>query len=143
MGDMDTAGFVPVGEWALLQPWMAFELVHSGLDFGVLDESFHFGFGEVGDADDFCFAGWDELFHCSPCLKRLVSFLNQVRGKDGATYIKPVSVLYDDISVRVFGKKLRVSLPGHGPMNHEHVHVVQTQFIERVLKRTGNIVGVV
>lgn len=56
MCDVDALGLVPVGEGALLQPWVAFELVHGGRDGGVLKETFHFGFAEVGDADGFYFA---------------------------------------------------------------------------------------
>lgn len=68
MRDMDALGLVPVGKGALLQPRVAFELVHGGLDSGVLDETFDFGFAEVGDADGFYFAGGDEFFHCLVCL---------------------------------------------------------------------------
>lgn len=81
MCDMNTLGLVPVSKSALLQPWVTLELVHGGLDGGVLNQTFHFGFAEVGDADCFYFAGGDELFHCFVCLG-CISFI-WVKKKDG------------------------------------------------------------
>lgn len=41
MGDVDALGLVPVGEATLLQPWVAFKLVHCRDDGAVLKKTFH------------------------------------------------------------------------------------------------------
>ena len=57
--DMNILGLVPAGELTLLQPRVAFELVHGGLDGCVLDETLHLGLSKVGDADGFCLSSGD------------------------------------------------------------------------------------
>ena len=68
VSDMDAFGLVPFGKVTLLQPWVSFKLVYSGLDRGVLHKTLHFGLVEVGDTNGTCFTRGGQFLHRSPCL---------------------------------------------------------------------------
>lgn len=61
--DMDALVPMPVDKVTLLQPWMAFDLMHGRRDAAVFQQILHLIFGEIRHPDGFCLAGMEYLLH--------------------------------------------------------------------------------
>lgn len=99
---MYSLALIEFDKGALLQPGMEFDLMSSGDDAAVSEEAFEFCFREVGDADGFCFSGFEEGFHGVPGF--------EVVGVSGL-----------DFAVGVFGDEGGRAGEGGGPVHEVEV----------------------
>lgn len=81
---MDAFSSMPLDEIPLLQPWVAFQLVHRGSDGAGLQQVLHLLFGTVRYPDGFRLSGMVYLLHRFVCLW----VLSDTPNKQGPVYIR-------------------------------------------------------
>jgi len=121
---VDILALVPFDKVVLLKPGVELELVCGGDDGGFVEEALDFGFGEVGDADGFGFAGFEGGFHGFPRV--------DVVGLAGL-----------DLAVRVLGHEGVAAGEGGGPVHEVQVHVGGIEVLEGSFQGGHHVIGMV
>lgn len=139
---MYTIVSMPFSEITLLKPRMTFNLVRSGNDGGILDQTLHLRLVKVRDADRPRLAGLQKLFHC---FVRLLSCQRAwIHGSrdENATYVDDVDILQDRLPI-LLREEFLASFPGHGPVNQEQINVVHFQIVQGLLQSRCYVVWMV